>query len=354
MPHPFFDSSTYPWHLEAARELHRQLAAAITAPGRIETIYQSCGGPFDVLAVCAPVDMWREALKVIAVAQTLRELGPRLRELTPRMPKVLDAFATVESAIDPIERPGLLSRRIVVDRRALRDLLEELAKNGGAVQVLLVRGAAQAGKTWTRYPVQEVALGIGAEWVYVGGGVAATAKEAIELVFGKLGGKPPDELSTPAAYYRQCCVELAKLVRQSGKALWIIGDDLGLKDGVTKVDEEIRHFFEHVALMMDAGIFDDRVRLVLLDFPDGGVPTRWGAFWDEDRPSPNDATEDDVAECLLRWAKHKKVSLLDTDAKKSAKGILAALTAGAAGDSRSHLQRLHDEVDRTIKGMKQP
>ena len=219
--------------------------------------------------------------------------------------------------------------------------------------MLLVRGAEHSGKTWTRYPAQEVADTLGADWVYVSEGAVATAQDAIDLLFGKLDASRPPEFSTLPAYYRQCCVEMAKLVRQRGRALWIIADDLGVKDGVPRLDPEIRSFFEYVALMMDAGVFDDRVRLILLDYPEG-VPTRWGPFWVDDRPDPEQATPDDVAECLSHWALRKKVSLLDTDAKQGASGILAAIAVPAQGDARPRMRRLHDEVDRTIKGMKAP
>jgi hypothetical protein len=41
MPHPFFDASSYPWHREDARKLHRELYVAIANANAIDGFYKS-------------------------------------------------------------------------------------------------------------------------------------------------------------------------------------------------------------------------------------------------------------------------------------------------------------------------
>ena len=81
MPHPFFDSSSYPWHRQDARTFHVELYSAIADDGVIQTTYKGCGPGLIPLAKDGPYQMWQEALDALAPALLLRELGKRLEAL---------------------------------------------------------------------------------------------------------------------------------------------------------------------------------------------------------------------------------------------------------------------------------
>jgi hypothetical protein len=73
MPHPFFDSGSFPWRRPDARVLKEQLRTLITNVPEIVAIYERSGGDRAALnSNAAPDDVWQNALNLLAGAGLFR------------------------------------------------------------------------------------------------------------------------------------------------------------------------------------------------------------------------------------------------------------------------------------------
>jgi hypothetical protein len=98
MPHPFFDTASYPWHRNDARDLHNALSSAIPEPERIEILYRGSGAGLRALPLRGAADIiWRNALESLVAAGKLRTflglvLGdPSLAAIHPKVRAVIEA-----------------------------------------------------------------------------------------------------------------------------------------------------------------------------------------------------------------------------------------------------------------------
>ena len=350
MAHPFFDSGSYPWVRADARAFQVALAQTIPEAARINNLYRSCGLKIP-LAAEAPDIMWQKALDALAAATLLRVLGDRLRK-QPGVEPVLLALAEIERAVDPLTEPGIISNTIFVDRDPARTALGDMGTRASKNGVLLVRGGAKSGKTWTLHVVKEQADSLGEECIYLCAGLIATAEDALEMVFAPLDGSVPPKLTTDAAWYQKASTEMMRLAGKKQQRFWIVVDDLGATTEGPLLDDQIRELIDKIALNMINPAFARWFRLVLIDYPDKPVPTKWKGFWLEDRPSETHIQADKVAHFMRRWADRKKQKVLSEDeALKLAQTLLGRVDAPTSGDSRPRLERIHDELEIVLDGL---
>jgi hypothetical protein len=351
MAHPFFDASSYPWHREDARKLHRELYVAIAKAGAIDLVYKTCGPQLMPLAPDAPNLMWKAALEALAAAQLLQELGNQLRA-SSAYSKAYAAFEEIRGAIDPLIEPGAASDTIFVDRERGRDAVGRLARNGAAISVLLVRGGSSSGKSWTRHVVKEQADALGHECIYLCQGMIATVEDALNTIFASLGAPSPPQLTTEAAWFQKACSDMLLLASQKQKRYWIVADDLGATAEGPLLDDLVRQLFDKMALNMLNPAFARWFKLVLIDYPDGTVPTKWRGFWVEDRPTEVEVQAAAVAEFLRRWIKRKGKVLPEEDVLKLANDVITSVDAPANDERRPRLERIHDELSAVLAGIR--
>lgn len=352
MPHPFFDAPTYPWHLAAAQALHRALYQGQPTYARIVLAYQACGPNLPPLNQTSADIVWKDALDVLASAQLLRKLCEVILA-SPELRAAHDRVREVESLPDPLQEPLLAQDIVFVDRKRLRSELTKVSATNSPHRVLLVRGPSGSGKTWSQNLVADLTTALGCTCVYVFAGVVSTVEEVVEQLFTALGdgGAVPPQLETEDAWFRKVCVKLQDLAQRKSTTVWVVADDIGEYPDGPRLDPRIRRFFDQFALAMANPAFARWFRLVLLDYPDGKVPTRWRSFWVEDRPAIEDVTEEPVKEFLLGWARRNKKQLEAEKATAFAAEILqkASIEPDPQAPPRPRLQRINDELSTVLQ-----
>jgi hypothetical protein len=236
----------------------------------------------------------------------------------------------------------------MLDRAQLRRYIRRLAPARSPLKVLLVRGEPQSGKSHGRHLFESAARDAGAKSVYLCDGLVATVEDVLSELFGAYSATAdvPAPESTEHGWYKAACGKLRTVAERSGCALWIAVDDLGVaEDGAPLLDPQIRAFFEQFALHLVSGVYKDWFRLMLIDYPEGAVPSRWrNDLWAEDRTARADITIDHVKDLLTAWSTQRGRVVIEENLADVAAGMLAAVDgpdggrAGAAG----RLSQLHN------------
>jgi hypothetical protein len=354
MPHPFFDALVYPWARPDANTLHVALYSVIRPETEITLVYNRSGGTLPRSPGLAAHLAWTEVLDRLTAGRRLQALCDTVLAETA-WSAAHPAIRAVLTAVDAVDTPLLASEHVFLDRKPLRAELKKLATDGSPARVLLVRGPSGSGKSWTQLLVADVARSLGAESVYLVPGVVSTVDEVVDNLFSTLGNMNaiPPRLETDDAWYRKVCVKLQELGQQKKVVTWVVVDDLGDYPQGPRLDLEIRRFFEQFALQTASPAFARWFRLVLLDYPDGSVPTKWKNFWVEDRPSETHVNEAPLKEYLLHWATRANKQLGEEKATEFAKDIMAKVATPLPPDEPAPplLRRIHDEVDGVLKSL---
>jgi hypothetical protein len=350
MPHPFFDVTAYPWHRDDAKAAHRALYDTIQPPTRIDVLYKQSGSQLIPLALGKPPDeIWKDVLELLTTARCLQKLC----EIILHQSAYEAAHPHIQALVDAqdvLQQPLLTGDLLFIDRTPLRGELAKLATGNPAVRTLLVRGGDDSGKSWTNYMVKDLAQVAGEDCLYLFEGLVSTVKDVLAELFAAVVGDSksvPDRLQTEDAWFQRACVELQEAAKKQNKVFWIVVDDLGISADGPRLDPLIRRFFDQFALRMGNPVFAKWFRLVLIDYPDGQVPTKWlQGCWVEDRPAEADMNEEAVAQFLLQWAQRKQKLLAPAKARELAQGILAKVMAppSPADTGKPRLQRIHDAV----------
>ena len=326
MSHPFFDARRYPWDMEAAKAVHSALHRHVPAPNAIILLYQQSNSALENLNTGQPPRLiWKDALDNLAAANSLRKLAAEVRKDEGLFP-VQEAFDEVQKLPDPLKGPILQSGKIFFNRFQLRQELQRLSDPRGSNSLLLVRGEASSGKTWTRNMVVDEAKALGEKAIIITQGTDGDDEEVLDHIFSVLGGTAPSKLESRPAWYRKSCNEMVRTLESQAKPkyprYWLIADDLGpARDGRSSLDPSILSFFEQAANRLEDDAFSTWFRLVLIDYPEKTVPTNWKGFWSEDKTSVASVNEAEVSAYLVDWAAFRDKTLSKTEAGDLAKNL---------------------------------
>jgi hypothetical protein len=360
MVHPFFDTAAFPWQRPEAVQLRDALVAAFHNANEIDTLYRICGGsPGDLALNEAPSLIWAAALDKLVRTGALRKLCARIAADPNCQSEVMQAAIRNVMNAQPAVAIRIVSDwQFVLDRENLREQLEALAE--GVAPVLVIRGRPGSGKSHSRLLFLRVAEDSGAKAMYLEAPLMPTVNLAIKQLFAKLGSKESPTKDSSNTTYEAWCqsvgADLLALAEEKDLKLWIAVDDLGIDDkGASLVDPEIRQFWIQLAQLLMAPQYQERFRLMLIDYPaDDPLPTKWH---DElvgiDAPSDADVQPKHVAELLQAWlAVHKKDMIPDEITKRAASILAAAEAPPASGAFMPcRLQRIHDELKGSIKDL---
>lgn len=355
MPHPFFDALKFPIHRQDAQAFHRALYEVITTPQNIELNYRRCAEGLPPLTPGVPANaMWLEALDNLTTARALQKLCEMLLQ-TAALAAMHPLLRAVHEAVDPIGEVLADGKVLFLDRSRFRNALDRLRVASGTERVLLIRGGAGSGKSWSKQMVELVAVESGAGTIFVAEGLVAGVEDMVAHLFTCLEGPEdvPAKTSTDDAWYMEVCRKLLVAARRSKKPRWIIVDDLGQRDGAPLLDAKIKAFFDQLGLFMSNEEFRRWLRLVLIDYPDGKLPTRWTQKFInvvEDRTAETDIMAAHVEEYLRAWARRRQIALADDDATRLAGDVITYADAevakgpGPDGERPVRLQLIHNKV----------
>jgi hypothetical protein len=350
--HPFAGGLPYPWDRPEAMALYHVLRQNVVAPNEIVMLVQTAAPDAPALNLNQPPDgVWRDALGAVSLAGGLLALCEQLAANRGRV-AVVQAARAVLDAKPAVRRRMDSGGHLVVDRDELRGHLEELALDGSLVKVVLVRGEPRSGKTWSRLLFERAARDRGAKAVYLRSGMIATVGQVVEKLFLTLGAPElvPETDTTDGAWFQKVCMRLPLAAENRERRLWIAVDDLGYgPDGASLMDDDVRTFFQQLALNLADPATHEWFRLLLINYPDGEVPTGWDDnVWKEDRTLPFAITAEHVAEVVREWLADHDLTLLDDQITERSAAVIARADAPApAGDPRGQqprVRRIHDEI----------
>jgi hypothetical protein len=322
--HPFAGGMPYPWERPEAMALYDALSDAVRTTNEIDMLVRAAAPGAPPLNLGQPPGaIWRDALAEIALAGGLLDLCRRLAgDGRVAVAQAAQAMVDAKSAVRRRLGGG---GQLVVDREELRGYVEELTLEESLVKVLLVRGEPRSGKSWSRLLFERAARDRGAEVVYLRRGMAPTVGLAVRKLFAILGVPEPvaEANTTDGAWFQEVCNQLLLAARAQERRLWIAVDDLGHgPDGASLMDDDIRAFFQQLALNLEDPATHRWFRLLLINYPDGEVPTGWDA--------------------------DRGLTLLDDHLEARAAAVIARADAPVpAGDPREvhpRVRRIHDEV----------
>jgi hypothetical protein len=347
--HPFFDALQYPWPREDARAFHRALHTVVDRVQEINLLYQQAGATKPLTPQLAPDLAWAEILNNVTKERCLSTLCTVVLSGAAYV-NVHLAAAAIRDA-EGIRRIVLPGDIVFLDRKGLRAELETLSQPG-ASRVLLVRGESGVGKSWTQELIKTIAADRGDSNLYLFEGMVSNVSEVVEQLFAALGdsSRVPTKNETEPAWYRRVCLKLQELALEKNRFLWVVADDLGEYDGAPRLDRDIRAFFNQFALNLANPVFAQWFRLILIDYPEGPVPTKWRA-WSEDRPSEQHVDKATIAEFVLKWAEHKQKQLGVDRANELADEILVkvAVPPAPTDPDPRRLPRIHAELNGVLK-----
>lgn len=344
MSNPFFDGIRFPWSRDDAYALHRALYStpALQTRAAITLLYESAGG-LSPVTEGNPTSMWKEALDGLATARRIERFCELILENGAYV-AIHDVVRAVQAAKDASEQLVLSDDRLFINRQQLRDKLQRLMKSQTR-RVLLVRGGAKCGKSWTQHMIVDLAASRGEQCIYLNEDIVRNLEDVLENLFLTIGGagaKRPEPMETPVAWYQRVCTNLIPLGSRQGP-WWIVIDDLGAGDDGPRFDPEIKDFFDQFALAMKNPAFARWFRLVLIDYPDGRLPTRWSDFWEEDRPDAAHLDTGAISRFVVEWAQRQNKQMGPDDAERFARQVMAAVDM-ATDPEKSRLQSIHEAI----------
>jgi hypothetical protein len=361
MTHPFFDAVRYPVDRPEARFLHRVLLDAVLDPRQINNIYQECDPDLPPLTLNQSPDLiWWDALQNLTVQGALRQLLSKIQQRFKSNNTIKNAIREIENAQPASEQQIISHGRLMLDRVTLRQQLNLMGAEIAPLKVLLVRGDAGSGKTYSSHLFELAARDNGAISVYLCDGMVVTVDDVIQQLFSALEAleRIPPRDTTTEAWYRIVCVKLQEEASKKNRPVWITVDDLGpTEDGAPLLDPEIRKFCDQFALNMVNPFFRKWFRLMLIHYPDGSVPTRWRRdFWSEDRTNERDVQQPHVVELLRSWSVAHDHKIIEDELTSLAAEVVAKADAPVApsmgaSSSLPRLQRIHDALTEMLRDL---
>jgi hypothetical protein len=376
--HPVFDTSIFPLHLPEASHLRNTLVQAYLNKADIEGFYRMCGPYVTVMPPLdlnkSPQDLWYEVLDKASLRLRLRNLCDAIKASGPIQP-VLEAIQLLEE-LKPAVHPTVINLDyLVLDRRSLRSYLELLGDSRNLVRVVLVRGEKNSGKSYSRHLFEAMAQQQGSVPVVLRKGIVVTLDNVLGALFAEAGdinakpnspvlsSKDADETgtadSTHEAEYITICNTLLDTVQKKNKVVWIVMDDLGYIESTndkgekvltSKMDSKIRAFFNQLVNQMARPLFRTHFRIMLINYPDGKLPTSWEQTHLKDEIlKESDITQVHVEELINNWFVSKNEELMETQVQSIASDIISNVdNAPLVPDLPPRLERLRNEVLKII------
>jgi energy-coupling factor transporter ATP-binding protein EcfA2 len=350
MNHPFFDALKYPFHRKEAAILHRILIELIQTPTQIISLYRETAALLPLTQPASPADLWLEALDNIVSGGHLPHFCKKLIEKFPEKDVLKNAIEAIEAAQHFYSAKVLPGGIVFLDRKAIREQIEQLADEESPLKVLLVRGESGSGKTHCRYLFETIAKENDGEKIYLSSAFVSTLEDALRHLFSGIGGQQqiPVSNSTDDAWYKVVIMKLNELAIAHKKVLWITVDDLDKQeDGFPLLDSRIKAFFDQLSLQLSAPQIYKNFRLMLIHYPEK-VPTRWNVYtYEASSVSAAEIGIADVEEAIREHATRKKKNIMDSQVTELAAAIFAD-SAHAEADP-AWLQRLDTAVKNRLK-----
>jgi len=356
VPHPIFDSLSYPWARLEADALHQSLVAVIDGKNEILALFVKAGGLAGAVnRDQSPSDLWHDVLDRVTKAGHLQLMLEKLREVSADNAAFQTAVQAVFDAAPVAEAQVYGSGPVVLDRDPLRTKLSSLEADTLPLNVLVVRGETKTGKSYGRHLFERVARSRGAKVAYLWSGNAPSLDAALEELFLALGvdevPEPGD--TTDTAWYQEILRDLRRAAGKAGSSLWVTVDDLGNgPDGVPLIDSAVRAFCDQFALNLLNPVFAERFRLMLIHYPNGPVPTRWPSeLWVEDVARAEAIEESHVQAYLAAWAAARGRVLHDSELTALAAEIIATGEAEPGPNGPCRLERLLAAMTDALQGL---
>jgi hypothetical protein len=271
-------------------QLHEALLAAFTSRNEFaQMLFYRTGARLDDLAPdvaplpgaifnviqAAEEKGWTEML--VEGAHKHNPAHPLLRRFVADLfPSALVALAGADSIDeDPIDAYRLGSGRLFINRRQLRDRMQELTRPGPGIppRILTVYSdLRRCGKSYSyefiRFFAQarqeRVAWVDLLEEVSLGSGLQGVVEEVGRQLDANLSTMPQQEAQT-ARWIRNLVFWLLGEVKRHGKFWWLVFDSIDHASENPGLPQEIHDFIARLAQQLEAE-FDPPCRLVLIDF----------------------------------------------------------------------------------------
>jgi len=355
MEHPFFDNVAYPWNRSDAQELHRLLVLTELPYAGIDLVYKKCAEGLPPLTMPAnATNLWKEVLTNLSAKGALRALLIQVSIQFAASDPIMKAVNAIQLAKPAVDIKFVSTEIFILDCEIHREAISKMTSDAIA-KTVLVRGLPKSGKSHCRHLLKSVADEKGAEMLYICDGLVATVEEAIESIFSSIGYGPeniPTKVTTNDAWYRTVCNKLKSLAGE--KKLWIAVDDLGYIDGDPSLgpilDTKIREFFEQFALFMLDPSFAKRFRLLLINYSEIVVPTKWKAqMWTETRTDEKNIQTIHVEEFLKEWSAYSGINIIEQELKQLAVQVIEQADELTPEMSQlCRLERIHTILDLKI------
>lgn len=276
MSNPILDATRFRRDLPEAARLEKELANTYFDRDEARNLAQKVGMlPAELDVTGPPSTFWQRILDTAAKkpggVQKLIDMvdeaavNQSLRDAIDAVRKV-----TITGSLQ-ISRLLLDGKRPFLGRQNLRSVLPELRTWKGAAAVLVVRGAPDTGRTETQFLVadhnqdRQVLLDENLP--------LKSTMRAIWRMAGAAGEAPvpsAEPLTTESALLMDFWTDVHEALETHDRRLWVLFDDLDKGPGRV----EVRALAEVLAIRLRDVVFQRRLRLVLLGYPDPQLPQK--------------------------------------------------------------------------------
>lgn len=262
--HLILDQETFRRWLPEARALEASLVDTISNPEDAKRLAIQVQ-VIDVEWSGAITTQWQRVLERAAELKKLRDLVDAIRKESIA-PGLKDAIANVDGVEDlggslHPQRMLLEGPKVFLGRPSLREHLPQLQNFASPVAILVVRGDAGTGRTWTQSLLSDRNAD---RKVY--SDENTQLKATMRAIWKAAAGavvEPPASHTTEAAGFIDFWNDVCTALVDADKRLWVLFDDLD--KGGTRSD--VLLLAETLAMRMVDATFQQRIRLVMLGYP---------------------------------------------------------------------------------------
>ena len=283
MAHPILDSEVYRRDIAEARELQRVLAMQFFDDQDIRTVLTTATiSHADVTLTGPSSTIWAGILDFAAKEGKLADLLMGVeKNLNPR-PRNQSVWDAIDGVRQVTEATGSLAPmrlllkgdRPFLGRTTLRGMLTALRDWDSAASILVVRGEPDSGRTETQLLINEGRDDAREKLVLLDQNI--NFESGLRAIWKKAGadGEPPalaqETLTTESAKLMDFWIDVNSALEDKNRRLWVLFDDLDKGPGRVAA----RVLAEVLAIRLADVSFQQRIRLVLLGYPDDQLPSK--------------------------------------------------------------------------------